>query len=408
MESKKICDFLIIGGGMVGLSIAYQLITRKISKKIIILDKEPKLGAHSSGRNSGVLHAGLYYKPNSLKAKVCVNGSKRLKEWINAHKIKLNNCGKVIVPNKIELDSQIDLLLERGTANGAKVEIINDKQLKELVPEAVSATGRAIWSPNTSVVKPIDVITLLKLELESMGVLMKLNESNWRVDTKKQELKLNDKESILYNHVINSAGLNSDKVAHKFGVGRDFRLMPFKGIYWKISKYSKIKIRTNLYPVPDLNLPFLGVHFTPNTDLDPEVSIGPTAIPAFGRENYKNLNDIEPILSIKNLETITRLYLYNKGGFRRYVHEQALLSMPSLFLKAAKELIPSINRNDIEKSVKVGIRSQLLDIKKNKLVDDFICLAGPSSTHLLNSISPAFTASFEFADYVIDQFLDNI
>ena len=145
-----------------------------------------------------------------------------------------------------------------------------------------------------------------------------------------------------------------------------------------------------------------------NTDLDPEVSIGPTAIPAFGRENYQNLNDIEPILSIKNLNTIALLYLRNKGGFRRYVHEQALLSMPTLFFKAAKELIPSITRNDIEKSVKVGIRSQLLDIKKNKLVDDFVCISGPSSTHLLNSISPAFTASFEFADYVIDHFLDNI
>ena len=127
---------------------------------------------------------------------------------------------------------------ERGKANGAVVEIIDDKQLKELVPDAVSATGRAIWSPNTSVVKPIEVINKLKSELEGMGVVILLSQSNWKVDVKNQKIKLKDNKSIFYNHVINAAGLNSDKVAHDFGIGKDFRLMPFKGIYWKISKFK--------------------------------------------------------------------------------------------------------------------------------------------------------------------------
>ena len=167
MDSDKNCEFLIIGGGMVGLSLAYQLISRKIAKRIIIIDKESDLGLHSSGRNSGVLHAGLYYKPDSLKAKVCVNGAKRLKDWIIEHKIPLNKCGKVIVPNKPQLDHQIDLLFERGIANGAEVKIIDESELKEIVPEAVSASGRAIWSPNTAVVNPLEVINSLKLELKN-------------------------------------------------------------------------------------------------------------------------------------------------------------------------------------------------------------------------------------------------
>ena len=408
MDSDKKCEFLIIGGGIVGLSIAFQLISRQISKRIIIIDKEKELGLHSSGRNSGVLHAGLYYKPGSLKAKVCVKGSQRLKNWIIDHKISLNKCGKVIVPNKYHLDKQIDTLAERGRANGAEVQIIDESQLREIVPEAVTASGRAIWSPNTAVVKPIEVINKLKLELKQLGVEIFTSISEWKVDIHDKRIQLNNNYSIYYDHVINSAGLNADKVAHAFDVGKNYRLMPFKGIYWQIKKSSKIKIKTNLYPVPDLDLPFLGVHFTPNTDPLPKVSIGPTASLAFGRENYKNLDNLEFIMSIKNISMVSKLYLFNRGGFRRYFHEQALLYVPNLFFKAAKELIPSLRYEDIEKSNKVGIRSQLLDIEREKLVDDFLCLDGPSSTHLLNSISPSFTASFEFADYVLDLILKKI
>ena len=408
MDSDKKCEFLIIGGGIVGLSIAFQLISRQISKRIIIIDKEKELGLHSSGRNSGVLHAGLYYKPGSLKAKVCVKGSQRLKDWIVDHKIPLNKCGKVIVPNKYHLDKQIDTLAERGRANGAEVQIIDESQLREIVPEAVTASGRAIWSPNTAVVKPIEVINKLKLELEQLGVEIFTSISDWKVDIQNKKIQLNNNYSIYYDQVINSAGLNADKVAHAFNVGKNYRLMPFKGIYWQIKKSSKIKIKTNLYPVPDLDLPFLGVHFTPDTDPSPKVSIGPTASFAFGRENYKNLDDLEFFMSIKNISMVSKLYLMNRGGFRRYFHEQALLYVPNLFFKAAKELIPSLKYEDIEKSNKVGIRSQLLDIEREKLVDDFLCLDGPSSTHLLNSISPAFTASFEFADYVLDLILKKI
>ena len=164
MIQNKSCDILIIGGGMVGLSLANQLIKRRLTDKIIVLDKENKLGKHSSGRNSGVLHAGIYYKPGSLKAKVCVSGARRLKKWVKERNLPLNNCGKIIVPQKEILDSQIDELAKRGSANGADVEIWNEKQLRVCAPNVRSSTGRALWSPNTSVVKPISIINTLSSE----------------------------------------------------------------------------------------------------------------------------------------------------------------------------------------------------------------------------------------------------
>ena len=157
-------DVLIVGGGMVGMCLAYQLLERRIAKSIVVLDKEPVLGRHSSGRNTGVLHAGLYYKPDSVKARVCVNGAKRLRAWVTDRGLPLHACGKVIVPPREELDSQLDVLAERGIANGATVEFWDEQQLHELIPEARSASGRALWSPNTAVVKSIKVVQRLQEE----------------------------------------------------------------------------------------------------------------------------------------------------------------------------------------------------------------------------------------------------
>ena len=155
-------DVLIVGGGMVGLCLAHQLLERGITTNVTVLDKESELGCHSSGRNSGVLHAGLYYKPGSVKAQVCVGGARRLRAWVQERGLPLNACGKVIVPLRPDLDSQLDVLAERGSANGATVEFWDEQQLRELIPEARSASGRALWSPNTAVVKPITVVRRLQ------------------------------------------------------------------------------------------------------------------------------------------------------------------------------------------------------------------------------------------------------
>tara|TARA_B100000700_G_scaffold246782_1_gene275905 strand:- start:642 stop:1871 length:1230 start_codon:yes stop_codon:yes gene_type:complete len=400
---KTTYDIAILGGGMVGLSIANQLIERKIAKKIIIIDKEEKLGSHGSGRNSGVLHSGVYYNPGSLKATVCVAGARRLKEWIQDRNLPINCCGKVIIPQKEHLDSQLDLLKRRGDSNGATVHIIDNYQLKELIPEARSSSGRALWSPNTVVVKPLTVIKTLQSELEQKGVEIYTNQKDYEFNIELKELKLQDGNTISYGHLINCTGLQADRIAHKFGVGNSYKLLPFKGLYWQLNSKCPFIIKRNLYPVPDLNIPFLGVHFTPSADQIPTVSIGPTASPALGRYNYRGLEAFEPIMSLQNLSLLANQYLFDKGGFRRYVHEQAFLSLPVFLIKAAQELIPSIKPEYIEMSSKVGIRSQLFNKVTRKLEDDFLCLPGPDSTHVLNAISPAFTASFSLADLIIDQ-----
>jgi (S)-2-hydroxyglutarate dehydrogenase len=163
-------DICILGSGMVGLSIAHQISERFPFLNITIVEKELDAGKHASGRNSGVLHAGLYYQPESLRAKVCINGAKRLKEWCIDHNIPVMECGKVITPQRVELDKQLDTLLERGTKNGVNVELIDEVQFNELVPDGHTSTGRAIWSPNTCVVKPIQVIQKLKQNLKERGV----------------------------------------------------------------------------------------------------------------------------------------------------------------------------------------------------------------------------------------------
>ena len=402
---KNNFDIVIIGGGMVGLAIAYQIIERGFLKDILIIEKEKDIGFHSSGRNSGVLHSGIYYEPGSIKAKVCVSGAKRLKAWIHEKKIPIKNCGKVVIPQRFDLDEKLSLLEERGKRNGAKVEILDENQLKEIAPFAKSASGRGLWSPNTSVVNPSKVMQELKKDLIKKGVIFCMDEINWLRKIPDKQIILTNGETINYAWLINSAGFNADKIAHNFEIGLEYNLMPFKGTYWQIKKNSPIKVNTNIYPVPDLNVPFLGIHFTPNAEDSSTVSIGPTAIPALGRENYRLFEKLEPLASLLNFKEIFFQYLSNSGGFRNYAGEQMFLSFPPFFLKAAQELIPSIKGNDIELSKKVGIRAQLYNKKKKSLENDFICINGSHSTHILNAISPAFTASFSLADLIIDDYL---
>ena len=397
------CDVVILGGGMVGLAMAYQIIERKEAKNIIVIEKEKDLALHTSGRNSGVLHAGLYYKPGSLKSKVCVSGAKRLRAWVEDRNLPINKCGKIIIPQREDLDGQLDVLFDRGVKNGADVEIWDEKQLKDLVPEAFSSTGRALWSPNTSVVNPKAVVMQLAKELERKNVRILKSQKEWEAFPLEKRIILKNGENVHYSHLINSTGLFADKVAHKFGVGEEYILFPFKGLYWAIKEECSIKLKTNVYPVPDLNVPFLGVHFTPSASEPFSVNIGPTATPALGRENYRGFEQLEPFSAISNLSILANQYIKNKGGFRKYVNEQAFLIMQPFLIKAAQELIPSIRLDNIKASEKVGIRSQLYNKKTGALEDDFLCIEGPSSTHVLNAISPAFTASFSLADLILDK-----
>ena len=400
--SQKIFDVIIIGGGIVGLTIAYLISEKNKNLKLLIVDKEEKIGAHSSGRNSGVLHSGIYYKPETLKAKVSVKGAKILKKWCEAESIPVLKCGKIISPQLIELDPQLDLLLARGKKNGAKVELIDSKDFYKLLPDGRTSSGRALWSPNTCVVKPYLVLKKIKRILEERGVKFALKSFIINCSPNEKSIflkKENFCEKIFYGHLFNCAGLQADRIAKKFSLAKDLTILPFKGIYWALKKDAPFNFKTNLYPVPNLNVPFLGIHFTPNPD--GEVTLGPTAIPAFGRENYRGISNLEPLMSIDFLSVIISQFVLNKGGFRQYAMDQALQGLKPLFLNSAKLLVPKLESKHLRLSSKVGIRAQLFNKKEKKLVDDFYLETDSSSTHVLNSISPAFTASFALAEIII-------
>lgn len=400
---RQKCNILIIGGGITGLCIAYQLTERKITDSIIIIDKEKDLGVHTSGRNSGILHAGIYYEPTTLKAKICVKGARRLRKWAEDRGLTINGCGKYIVPQEVSLDHKLDLLLERGLMNGANVKIISKDELKERFPSARSASDRALWSPQTCVVNPKEIIKKIKSELEQRGVKILVNSCYSRYVESDCLVETVNGDEISFGHAINCSGAYACDVATTFGIEHDYYVMPFKGEYWQLKKNSSIKVPSNLYPVPDLNVPFLGVHFSPSASTtNPAVSIGPTATLALGRENYHGLEKIEPIELSRCIATLGKQYLVNSGGFRGYIHKQAFQGIQPIFLNEAKKLIPALEADDIEKSRKVGIRPQLFNKSKSKLENDFVCLKRPNSTHILNAISPAFTSSFELADYIIE------
>ena len=389
---------------MVGMALAHQITERWPDLSITVIDKEPEIGRHSSGRNSGVLHAGIYYPPSTLKAKVCVQGAKRLRAWCEAEGLPVLACGKVISPQVAELDSQLELLLERGRANGAEVVLIDEQEFHQRVPDGRTTTGRALWSPDTCVVKPKLVLQRLEQRLREKGVAFQVGTLIELVQPEARRLILQGpagaSQELSYGYVFNATGLQADRVARSFGVGEHCTLLPFKGLYWQLHPQAPFKFTTNLYPVPDLNVPFLGVHVTPSPD--GIVSLGPTAIPAWGRENYRGMDGFEPLMAAQFLGDLANQWLRNAGGFRRYAREQALHGFKPLFLKAAQALVPGLRSEHLIPSEKVGIRAQLLDRKSGTLVQDFRLEQGPASTHVLNAISPAFTASFALADLILE------
>ena len=231
-------DIAILGGGMVGMALAKQLNERHPHLSITVVDKEPEIGLHSSGRNSGVLHAGIYYPPGTLKAQVCVQGARRLRAWCEAEELPVLACGKVIAPQAAELDDQLDLLLERGRANGAEVRLIDEDEFQKRVPDGRTASGRGLWSPNTCVVKPTLVLQRLQQRLSERGVSFVLGAKVHDVNAEGRQLTLvkpgNIKSILSYGYLFNSTGLNADRVGRAFGVGEGCTLLPFKGLYWQL------------------------------------------------------------------------------------------------------------------------------------------------------------------------------
>jgi len=393
-------DFVIVGGGIVGLTLAREL-ARRHKGRIAVLEKESDVGMHASGRNSGVVHAGIYYAADSLKARFCVEGARDLLAYVDEHKLPVLKCGKVIVAAKPSDAPTLDVLLKRAQANGVEARRISLQELADIEPEAVSHEG-AIWSPRTAVIDSKAVLKQLVQELTDLGVAIHYNQNVWHIDTKAKTVTT-DREAFTYGFLFNTAGVNADKIAHAFGVGRSYRILPFKGLYWKASDSFARKIRTLIYPVPDMTMPFLGVHIT--RTVDGKVLFGPTAIPAFGRENYTALGGLDLLETPQIGWHLLGMLARNPGNFRSYVTQEMSRYRFKNFFNQSRSLVRGLEPSDIAQFYKVGIRAQLMDTSKGKLEMDFVIERGPDSLHVLNAISPAFTSAFAFAKFLTDEAL---
>ncbi|MEW6172656.1 MAG: L-2-hydroxyglutarate oxidase [Bacillota bacterium] len=392
------CEILIIGGGIIGLSIARELL-RRGAEDILLIEKEGAPGKHASGRNSGVLHAGVYYTPDTFKARFCVEGNRLLKEYCRERGLPLLETGKVIVARE---EAEVSVLYElesRARANGIKVKLIDAAELKEIEPHAFTCE-KALYSPDTAVVDPKKILQSLEREIISSGKATVSYSTAFR-GLSKNGAVVSSKGRITFRKIVNAAGAYSDIVAHAFGLGGEYRILPFKGTYKRLHPEAHHLVNGSIYPVPDLRNPFLGVHFT--RGVYGEVGIGPTAIPAFGRENYG-------ILRGMGLECFNILYrdavlLFTNPSFRSAALTEVRRYCGNTLLREAKRLVPEVKDKQIIASNKVGIRPQLVNWKKKTLVMDFVILEDGNAVHVLNAISPAFTSSAPFAKFVVEKLL---
>ena len=371
---------LIIGAGIVGMTLAYEWREKNPNDEIIIIDKEPHEAFHSSGKNSGILHAGFYYNTDSLKARLTADGNRLMKEFCKKKGVRVNETGKLVVAKNEEEVEILKELERRSKENNAGAYLITEEEAKK-IDENAKTYKFALYSPNTASVNPREVCSMLREDLESKEVKFIFNMPF-------------EKYKGSYDFLINAAGLYADKIAHKFGVGLDYSVIPFKGLYLKYLGEDKIK--TQIYPVPNIKNPFLGVHFT--LMADNTIKIGPTAIPSFWRENYTgfyrfNLKEMIEILSIE-----AKMFIKHRW-FRDLAFYEIRYYIPKNLINEAKKLIYKLRGSF--KPYPPGIRAQLVDLRDFSLVMDFLVEKKENQIHILNAVSPAFTASFAFAKYVL-------
>jgi (S)-2-hydroxyglutarate dehydrogenase len=388
------CKFLIVGAGIIGLTLARELLMRGHGD-LLIIEKEDAPGRHASGRNSGVLHAGIYYSADSLKARFCIEGNQLMKEYCRNQQLLLHESGKVIVAPLKEQQEGLYELKKRADRNGAVVRLIGQSELVELEPYAATY-NEALYSPNTAVIDPLQILASLQQEIvDSQKAKILFNTSLLERKTDRKVRTSNG--SIQYERLINAAGTYADEIAHKFDLAHDYKIQPFKGTYRQLKRTDLV--RGNIYSVPDLKNPFLGIHFCKNAH--GQITLGPTAIPALSRENYGIFDGLEQ-------ETLSILYrdailLARNRAFRNAASVQIRKYSKKIVFHEAKTMMPQLTIDDLQSSPKVGIRAQLVHWPTRELFWDFLVEQNAESLHVLNAVSPAFTSSMAFAKYVADQ-----
>ena len=389
----KEADVVIVGAGIIGLSIARELSGRYPGARIVILEKEDGVAFHASGRNSGVLHAGFYYSADSLKARFTRAGNRMLTDYCLEHGLPINRCGKVVVACDESEVAGIHELKRRGDRNGVALTLIDPRELSEIEPNARTVAA-ALFSPTTSTVDPVRVCRHIASRFPATVTIR----FDRRVVGRAPGAVLTDRERIGCRYLFNAAGLYADRVARHFGAGGGVTMIPFKGLYLRYR--DDRLLRRHVYPVPNLQNPFLGVHFTKT--VDGHIKIGPTAIPAFWRENYAAAGRFDAKECLEIIGREARLFLFNRFNFRQLALGEMRKYQRGYFIAQAAKLVRHLDPGRFGRFTRPGIRAQLLDTVTDELVMDFRVEHAEASTHVLNAVSPAFTSAFSFAGHIVD------
>ena len=391
-------NIAIVGGGIVGLALGYKLSKVK-GNKVHVYEKEKEVGFHQSGRNSGVLHCGLAYKPGSLKAKLAVSGIKQMVKYCVDYKINHDVCGKIVVASNEDEAKLLENTAQRGNLNGLKgLKYLNNRELKDREPFVSS--HKTLLVPEEGIVDYKGVMMSMKENIINSGGRVFLDTKIEKVEEKKNFIYINKNSSISYNTIIYTTGLQSDINFKKFTNNKlKAKIVPFRGEYYTLEEHAKKLVNHLVYPVGNPKFPFLGVHFTRMINGDREV--GPNAVLAFKREGYKN-TDISISEMLDYLSYLGFLKFIGKN-FLFSLNEFSTSILKSSFLKKTQKLIPDISSSDI-KSGPAGVRAQGIDHKGN-LMMDFDIKIHKNQIHVINAPSPAATSALSIADYIIKNYI---
>ncbi|MCL7749614.1 L-2-hydroxyglutarate oxidase [Halalkalibacter alkaliphilus] len=394
-------DFAIIGGGIVGLSTGLALYDRFPNAKVLLLEKEDQLAQHQTGRNSGVIHSGIYYKPGSFKARFAREGSRSMTEFCQIHNIDHDICGKVIVATTKEELLLLDNLYERGLQNELAIKKIYQEELKEIEPHVNGLA--AIHVPMAGIVNYKQVSEKFAEIIREKGGVIQLGTKVEKITENSDEVIIETNKDIYKAKlIINCSGLQSDRMAKIAGYKTDMKIIPFRGEYYKLKPEKRYLVKNLIYPVPNPNFPFLGVHFT--RMIDGEIDAGPNAVLSFKREGYRkkdfNAKDFFEVMGYSGFWKLARKYM-GEG-----LEEMSRSFSKARFVASLQELIPEIEEDDVVPGP-TGVRAQALK-NDGSLVDDFHIVVGKKSIHVCNAPSPAATASIEIGKEVVKRIPDHL
>jgi len=390
-----VTHYVLIGGGIVGLATAYELTQQRPHATVTVVEKERRVAAHQTGHNSGVIHAGVYYKPGSLKARLCRAGSASMVEFCQAHGIPVRVCGKLIVATEESERPMLDALFERATINGLPVTRVGPEQAREYEPNVACVAGFHVAS--TGIVDFGQVCrTLADLVAKAGGdVRLGTKVTALRPDRDGTTIVDTSGGDLRADRVVNCAGLHADRIARMAGLRPPARIVPFRGEYHELRPDRRDLVKGLIYPVPDPRFPFLGVHLT--RMIDGSVHAGPNAVLALSREGYSwgriRPRDVAEIAAYPGLWRLARRNL-------RYGWTEVRRSLsPRLFAQSLARLVPALRREDIVPAGS-GVRAQAI-APDGSLVDDFLIVRAPGQVHVLNAPSPAATSSLEIAKHIV-------